>query len=102
MSRYVKEGRIVIGPDEEGPFTIDVTPWGNAPTNVAITTWDQYTDQETNTFFVSGTATVNSNTITTPKFSQTKPAGREYLIRVSFDLSGNRRSCLIPVFVEER
>jgi len=87
--REVVEGLQTQGEDEEITYTIDSTPWGDAPTSPTVVVKDEQDDFNDVTVTVAtGVASANGNIISTPEI-HSLTAGKIYRVEVLFTLAGN-------------
>jgi hypothetical protein len=102
--RHVTSGTQVQGEDEGIIYSVDVTPWGNAPTAVAvvvkdITNQNAVTDVTATT--TTGSASVLGNVITLPKL-HSLTARHKYQVEIAFtDAGDNDFEALMEVWTEE-
>lgn len=86
-SRKFKESPLWQGEDESIAYDIDVSPWGSSPASPVVTVKDSAGADVTEDV-CSGSATANSNTITTPVISGLT-AGTTYRLEIQFTIDGN-------------
>jgi hypothetical protein len=100
--RAVTQNPLVQGVDETIAYTITTTPWGTAPTSVAVkaykmTSPDVYTDVTSTV--LSGTATVSGDIITLPALTALT-LDNPYRVETKFTCSGNVFECYFVVTAE--
>jgi hypothetical protein len=89
-SREIAESPLWQGADEEIAYDITTTPWGTAPSDVAVKLFtfdgDTYTDVSAGN--LSGAVAVAGDVITTPTV-KSLVAGTTYQLEVKFTSGGN-------------
>jgi hypothetical protein len=93
----VVEGTQEQSTDEQIPWSIDTTQWGDDPTSPTAVAVDEYTDETvTSTVFPTNSPSVSDNVITlSPLKSLTK--GHTYRIEVKFTISTTVWECYFKV-----
>lgn len=88
--RQVKGGRRRMGRNEQIAWNLVTTAWGSNPTDPVVTLWDLSgaEPEDVSATLLSGTASVDGDTITTPYVLGLTP-GRLYRLEVQFTCSGN-------------
>ena len=88
--REINESGIGQGQDEALVYTLDVSPWGSAPTGVQVKVYDitggSYTDESAT--MLSGAASVTGDEITLPELSGVE-ANHNYRLEVKFTIGSN-------------
>jgi hypothetical protein len=97
--RKIIESPVYQGVDEEIAYFIDTEPWGGTPTDVAVKLYDRDRTDVSDTL-LSGSASVASDTITTPKLIDLV-AEMKYRLEVKFTSSGNIFECYAEIIGEE-
>lgn len=83
--REIIEGALYQGEDERIAWTVDISEWGNTPTNIAVVAKDEDDDDVTATV-MTGSASATTTTITLPVL-HSLTAGTQYRIEVKFDVA---------------
>jgi len=100
ISREVREGVQFQGEDEQVVYTITTTPWGTAPSAVAVVVKDETAAfADVTASVTSGSASVSGDVITTPKI-QGLSAGRTYRVEVKFTSGANVMECYFKLRAE--
>ena len=101
--REVKEGRQRQGVDESIAYTITTTPWGSAPSAVAVVVYDVTPGTRTvvtTTVMPAGSPSVIGDVITLPPLTLLTD-GKTYRVEVKFTCSGNVFETFIVVEAEQ-
>lgn len=91
VKREVIESPMAQGENEVITYTIDVTPWGNSPTDISVIAYEMDGTDKTDVtedVMPTGGPTVDENIITLPPLLGLI-AGTRYRIEVLFTCSGN-------------
>jgi len=101
-ARAVTQNPLTQGVDETIAYTITTTPWGTAPTSVAVKAYsvasaDVYTDVTSTV--LSGTATTSGDIITLPALTALT-LDKLYRVETKFTCSGNIFECYFEVMAE--
>ena len=88
--REINESGLAQGQDETLVYTLNVSPWGSAPTGVQVKIYDitggAYTDMSST--MLSGAASVSGDDITLPELSGLV-ANHNYRLEVKFTIGDN-------------
>ena len=96
--RRVQEGDQVQGVNEKIAYQFDTTPWGGSPVISSSKLWDisAATEVDASSASLSGSASVATNTITTP-IVQALTKGHKYRLEIKWTKSG--LTLEIPIFI---
>lgn len=98
--REVAEEQQTQGVDEEVFYTLDVTKWGDGPSNASIVVKDESDEYRDVTSEVStGSATISSNVITLPVIKSLLE-DHMYRVEILFTLGGNKLEAFLPILGE--
>jgi len=104
--RYVRRIKEVIyqGKDESVAYTLDVTPWGDTPTALAVVLYEinPVTGVKTDVSVakLTGAPVAVGNDITTPRVAALD-VGAEYRLEIKFVISGNTFEAWAETYGEE-
>ena len=91
ISREFKESPVRQGVDEQVAYTLDTTPWGGTPAGLSVKLYDVTDDDahvDVTSVNLSGSASANASTITTPLVTGLA-LGCKYRLEVLWTNSGN-------------
>lgn len=84
--REFRESPWEQGADEERNYVLDTTPWGGSPSSPVVKLFEG-DDEDVSATKLSGAASVNGNSITTPMVVGLD-AGQEYRLEIQFTVEG--------------
>ena len=87
-AREIAEGLLYQGADEEIVYTLTITNWGTAPSDVSVIAKDMSAGTVATSTVLSGTATVDGDVITLPTL-KSLTAGHRYRVEVKFTAGGS-------------
>lgn len=86
--REIIESPLYQGISEEIVYTLDTTPWGGSPGNVAVTLWDE-ANTDVSATHLTGSAAVNVNAIVTPAVHSLE-TGKKYRLEIAWEYAGSK------------
>jgi len=98
--REVNESPLTQGTDESIAYTIDFTRWGT-PSSPTVTLYDETAAEDVSSTNLTGSASVDSNEVTTPAV-HSLTRGHNYRLSCVVTIDGNTMSAFLRIKAERK